>query len=67
MKGLIIKDLIVYKRTLKKSNIIIESALFLALLIFNHYIGLLLFNLVLLLTSGMTAAGIIFNDDSVSK
>ncbi len=67
MKGLIIKDLMVYKRTLKKSNIIFEFALFLALLFFNHYIGLFLFNIVILLTSGMAVAGIMFNDDSVSK
>ncbi len=67
MKGLIIKDLMVYKRTLKKSNLIFEFALFLALLFFNHYIGLFLFNIVILLTSGMAVAGIMFNDDSVSK
>ncbi|XCP85879.1 ABC-2 transporter permease [Roseburia hominis] len=67
MKGLIIKDLTVYKRTLKKSNLIFEFALFLALLFFNHYIGLFLFNIVILLTSGMAVAGIMFNDDSASK
>jgi len=67
MKGLIIKDLTVYKRTLKKSNLIFEFALFLALLFFNHYIGLFLFNIVILLTSGMAVAGIMFNDDSTSK
>ncbi len=67
MKGLIIKDLMVYKRTLKISNLIFEFTLFLALLFFNHYIGLFLFNIVILLTSGMAVAGIMFNDDSVSK
>lgn len=67
MRGLIVKDIIVYKGTLKKSIVFFEAALFLALLFFNHYIGLFLFNFVIMLTAGMSVSGIMFHDDYVSK